>query len=232
MLKEQLQKELTEAGNKNRAELLATFFKTGPGKYGHGDVFLGIYVPTTRAISKKYPALSLSDLEDLLKSKIHEVRLAAILILIDKYACAEDGQKMALVDFYVRQEGVNNWDLVDVSAARILGNYLLDEHKGILYELVKSQSVWKRRIAIVATHAFIKCGQYEDTLRLAELLCGDTHDLIHKAVGWMLREVGKKNQAVLEDFLEKNCAKLPRTTLRYAIEKFSAKERKAYLKQK
>lgn len=203
------------------------FFKTGPGQYGEGDIFIGINTPTLRAAAKTAKDLPLRDLQILLDSEIHEERMAALMILCFQYEKSHDS---ALVDFYLKNTArVNNWDLVDGSAPYVFGKHLLTRDPKILYTLVKSKSLWERRIAIVATYAFIRDGRFEHTLDLSEALLSDKHDLMHKAVGWMLREVGKRDQAVLETFLTRHASHMPRTALRYAIERFPEPLRKHYL---
>lgn len=230
MLKE-LIKELESLANPKQAELLQRFFKTGKGQYGEGDVFLGIKVPVQRGVAKKYGSLGLEDIQKLLDSKIHEHRMIGLFVLIDKYNKSEDKRK--IFEFYLKNaKKVNNWDLVDLSAPNILGNFLLDKDKTILYKLAKLNNLWEKRIAIVSTFAFIKNNEFRPTFRISEILLNDSHDLIHKAVGWMLREVGKKDIAKLENFLKKHYKKMPRTMLRYAIERFEEKKRKAYLEGK
>ena len=231
-----IKRELELSGDPGRAKILSSFFKTGKGQYGEGDVFLGITVPEQRKIAKKYTLLTLKQIKELLQSKIHERRLTALLILVEQYKLAqrtkELKQQKAIVDFYLQHtEYVNNWDLVDLTADKILGQYLLDKKKerDILLKLSNSSILWERRIAIVATFAFIRNHEYTFTLRIAERLLDDTHDLIHKAVGWMLREVGKRDLIVEEKFLEKHAHTMPRTMLRYAIERFNKKKRNEYM---
>ena len=224
-----LKEEIKKYANKEKAEVLQRFFKTGKGEYGEGDVFLGLTVPKQRVIAKlTSERILLDDVGMLLDSEIHDERMVGLLILIDKY---ERGDKKIVYDFYLANtKGVNNWDLVDLSAPKIIGDYLLKvKDRGILYELAESKNLWERRIAIVSTFAFIREGEFIDTLRISKILLKDKHDLIHKAVGWMLREVGKKDREVLEKFLRENYNELPRTTLRYAIEKFGDEERKGWL---
>jgi 3-methyladenine DNA glycosylase AlkD len=224
-------KELQNASNPKQAKILQRFFKTGEGEYGEGDVFLGIKVPVQRSIAKKYYGLGLVKIKDLLKSKIHERRLTGLLILDWKYKKASDDEKENIFNFYLQNiKSVNNWDLVDLSVPNIIGDFLSDKKKNILYELVRSENLWDKRIAIVSTFAFIKKHEFEDALAISELLLKDNHDLIHKAVGWMLREVGKKDLEVLEGYLMMNYKKMPRTMLRYAIEKFDEETRKRYLR--
>ncbi len=227
---EELEQELNKHADKKQAELLQRFFKTGKGQYGEGDVFLGIKVPVQRKIAKKFYGLKLEEIQELLNSKIHERRLIALFVLIDKYKKADKTEKKEIFDFYIKNtKNINNWDLVDLSAPNIVGNWLLDKDRLILYKLVNG-GLWERRISIISTAAFIRNNQFEDSLKIAELLLEDNHDLIHKAVGWMLREVGKKDQQELENFLKKHYKQMPRTMLRYAIEKFKEEKRKRYLR--
>jgi len=230
LMLDQIRKELSQLGNLEKAKKLSGFFKTGKGQYGEGDVFLGIPVPEQRKVAKKYVDLSLNDLEELLRSRIHEHRLTALVILVFKYGKGDDFGKGEIFAFYLKNaEFVNNWDLVDLSAPTIVGDYLVNRDRSILFELAKSRSLWERRIAVLASFEFIRNNDFEDALGISELLLGDEHDLIHKAVGWMLREIGKRNQEVLENFLDKYCTEMPRTMLRYAIEKFDETKRKHYL---
>ncbi len=225
---ENLVKELKTAGHPDKAKLLSGFFKTGKGQYGEGDIFLGIYVPIQRAISKKYTDLDFSDLATLLKSKVHEHRLAALYILVAKFKLGDAKEKV--YKFYLKNiKGINNWDLVDTSAPRIIGEWLAEKPKDTLYKLARSKNLWEKRIAIISTLAFIKNKHLTDTFKISEILMNDKHDLIHKAVGWMLREAGKKDEAALRKFLDKHTTKMPRTMLRYSIEKFNQETRKYYL---
>ncbi|HEC85554.1 MAG TPA: DNA alkylation repair protein, partial [Thioploca sp.] len=202
------------------------------GEYGEGDKFLGIKVPVQRKVAKKYQALSLTDIQTLLNSDIHEYRLTALILLINHYTKANDTNKQKIFDFYLHNtKHINNWDLVDITAPKIVGDYLLDKPRDILYQLARSTNLWEKRIAIIATMTFIKQDDFSDTLKLAEILLNDEHDLIHKAVGWTLREVGKREQSVEENFLNKHYKQMPRTMLRYAIERFDDKRRKFYLKK-
>ena len=188
----QLKKNLNELANPVKAKFFPRFFKTGPGEYGEGDEFIGVTVPNMRLVAKRYQGATLKDLQELLNSKIHEHRLTALIILVGKYKKADDKEKKAIVDFYLRNTlNINNWDLVDLSACYILGEYYLDKDKAILYKLSRSKNLWEKRISIISTAWFIKNNQFKDSLRIAEILLKDKHDLIHKAVGWMLREVGK-----------------------------------------
>ena len=209
------------------------FFKTGRGEYGERDIFAGIKVPVQRKIAKEFLNLSLTELKELLKSKVHEERLIALLTLVEKYQKGEEKEKDKIFRFYIdNRKGINNWDLVDISAPKIIGHYLLNKDKKLFYDFAKSDNLWDRRIAILATYSFIKSGSFDDALRISDLLLNDKHDLIHKAVGWMLREVGKKNLVVEEKFLQQRYNKMPRTMLRYAIEKFPETKRKKYLEVK
>lgn len=221
-------KALRSAIIPGKKEVLQGFFKTGKGEYGEGDVFIGVMVPDVRKIAKQFVDLSLTDVQELLSSRIHEERVLGLFILVDRFERSSDRER--IVNFYVKHRScVDNWDLVDLSAPKILGVWLLDKPRYILYDLASSKSLWDRRIAVVATLAFIRVGQFQDTLRLAELLLQDKHDLLQKAVGWMLREVGKKDQRVLEAFLRKHHKNLPRTTLRYAIERLPDSQKKLFM---
>ena len=242
---EKLKKELQEMTDSSQAKILQRFFKTGEDEYGEGDIFLGIKVPVQRQIAKKYD-LNLNEIQDLLNSEIHEYRLTALFILIEKYEKADGKEilaplgvpqitecwgKEAVFDFYLNNsKRINNWDLVDLSAHKIVGDWLLEKPRGVLHELAKSDSLWEKRIAIISTFAFIRKGEFGDTLAISELLLKDKHDLIHKAVGWMLREVGKRDIFILENFLKQHYKEMPRTMLRYSIEKFDEEKRKKYLR--
>ena len=227
---EKIKKELLQVSDSDHARILSRFFKTGKGQYGEGDIFLGIPVPEQRKVAKKYFLLSLDDVQELLNSKIHEYRFTALVILISKYRKAEESLKEEIFNFILKNtQNINNWDLVDLSAPRIIGDYLLNKERSILYKLAKSKSVWERRISILSTFTFIDNNDFKDTLNISELLLNDEHDLIHKAVGWALREIGKRDQNVEEQFLAKYYTHMPRTMLRYAIEKFAEKKRKKYL---
>ncbi len=209
------------------------FFKTGPGEYGEGDVFIGIKVPTLRTVSREFRSLHLEEIETLLNSPIHEERHLALMILVLQVAKCDDAYRRNVFDFYMRNTKlINNWDLVDCSAPQVVGGYLLDKSRKPLFQLTKSKSLWERRIAIVSTQHFIRHDDFADTLAISHKLLRDEEDLIHKAAGWMLREVGKKAQAVLEAFLDQHGTVMPRTMLRYAIEKFPPEQRRAYLQRK
>ena len=228
----QLKADMRKLANPEKARLLSGYFKTGKGEYGEGDTFLGIMVPDQRRVAKKYADLLMSDLRKLISSRMHEERLVCLFILINRYKKADMQGKKEVVDFYLRNmRHINNWDLVDLSSGTVLGGYLIDRDRSILYEMAKSDDLWKRRIAIMSTFAFIRQNDFGDTLRIAEMLLNDSHDLIHKAVGWMLREIGKRDQAIEEAFLKKHYRKMPRTMLRYAIERFDEQKRKNYLRK-
>ncbi len=224
-----VKKELQVHASAEKAKILSKFFKTGNGEYGEGDVFLGITVPEQRKIAKKYKNLELRDIQKLLESKIHEHRLVALLILAGQFQKKE--KKQEIFEFYLKNtKKINNWDLVDLTADKIVGEYLFDKEKTILTKLANSENLWERRIAIMATFHFIKKGEHEWTFKLAEVLLNDKHDLIHKVVGWMLREVGKRiGQDIEEKFLKKHYRKMPRTMLRYAIERFDERKREFFL---
>ncbi len=234
----QLEKDLSAAKNPKQAKQLQRFFKTAPGEYGHGDIFLGIKVPAQRKICEKYINLNFTEIQKLLNSKIHEHRFCALIILISKYQKASDAEKKKIFNFYIKNSlKINNWDLVDVSAPKIIGEYLLNKNpsaklrtsKAILYKLANSKNLWQKRIAILATLTFIKNNQFSDCLKISKILLKDRHDLIHKAVGWMLREIGKRNKKVEIEFLNNYAHKMPRVMLRYAIEKFAILEKEVYL---
>ncbi len=226
-------KDLEKCINPQKREIFPRFFKTGKGEYGEGDIFWGITVPNIRNISKRYyKEISLEEIKELIQSPIHEIRLTGYLILTYKYEKASIKEKGNIISFYLNNlKGVNNWDIVDLSCYKILGMGIVEGilEKEILYTLVKSKNMWERRISIVSTYVLIKRGMYEDTLKISKILLEDTSDLIQKAVGWMLREVGKKDIDVLREFLDENIAIMSRTTLRYSIERMDEKERKKYL---
>ena len=229
----QLKKELKKLADLKQAEVLQRFFKTGKGEYGEGDIFLGVKVPEQRKVVSKFEDLSLKDLEELLNSKIHEYRMSALFILIKQYERADKKKRVRIFNFYLKNtKNINNWDLVDISAPKVVGDYLLNKPRSVLYKLAKSNNLWERRIAIISTFTFIRNNEFRDTLKIAEILLNDKHDLIHKAVGWMLREVGKRDQKIEEEFLKKHYLKMPRVMLRYAIERFEEKKRRFYLSKK
>jgi 3-methyladenine DNA glycosylase AlkD len=230
-----VRKELQSMADPDKAAILQRFFKTGPGQYGEGDIFIGVMVPQSRQVAKKFSQLPLGEVRTLLYSRIHEERLVALLILAWRYSSASSSreEKEEIVKFYLDNiKQVNNWDLVDLSAPNILGAHLVDrdDRRRLLYKLAGSENVWERRIAILATHHFIRNGDFSDTLKIAEMLLQDRHDLIHKAAGWMLREVGKRDAAAEETFLEKHYSVMPRTMLRYAIERLPESKRRRYRK--
>ena len=227
-----LKKDLKQLADKKKSLVLQRFFKTGKGEYGEGDVFLGINVPQSRKLAIKFKYLSFSEISELLRSKIHEERLIALLILVNNFNIGDGNTKKKIYNFYLNNtKYINNWDLVDQSADKIVGAYLINKPKDILLELARSKNLWERRIAIVATYQLIKNGHFDATLKISELLLQDKHDLIQKAVGWMLREAGKRDLKTEIQFLNKYYKKMPRTMLRYAIEKFPEKTRKEYLRR-
>ena len=218
---------LSSFASPGRKKTCESFFKTGPGGYAEGDIFIGVRTPEIRAVAKEFTTLSLDELSELISSKIHEERLLALFILISQFKKSPD----RIYEFYLsHMDHVNNWDLVDQSAHYIMGAYLIDKDKAILYDLAESENLWHRRIAMVATWWFIRNNQFDDVIKLARLLLKDKHDLMHKAVGWMLREMGKKDVSLLRDFLAEHRAIMPRTALRYSIERFDNEERMRYLK--
>ena len=227
-------KELHALANARKATDLQRFFKTGPGDYAEGDIFLGIVVPKTRVIAKKYADLPLPDIKRLTESTYHEVRFCGLLILIKQFEKAgSKAEQKRLFDFYIKQLKagyINNWDLIDVTGVR-MGKYLTDQKSSLsfLKKLAKSDDLWERRMAVIFTFAFQKVGDPYPTLEMADILLKDDHDLIHKAVGWALREVGKMDGPLLRNYLKENAHQMPRTMLRYSIEKFSATERKKWL---
>ena len=230
----QVVKEIQALSNRGRAHDLQKFFQTAPGQYGEGDIFLGLTVPQVRTVAKEYKAISLAEIDVLVRSKFHEVRLCGLVILTLQYKAAKERKtKKKLFDLYMKAmtDGyINNWDLVDVTAP-IIGEYLIDSDDPyvLLYKLAKSKSLWQRRVSMVFTFAFIRSGDIEPTFEIAEKLLHDKHDLIHKAVGWALREAGKLNGIALRNFLSAHSHEMPRTMLRYSIEKFPERERKKWL---
>jgi len=227
-----LEARLRQLASPKDAAILARFFKTGPGEYGEGDTFIGVRVPVIRRVVKDFRAMPLAETQALLHSEIHEMRLAAIILLVLQTEKADLPVRRRIYDLYLANtQFVNNWDLVDLSAPQLVGAYLADKSRKPLRGLAKSASLWERRISILATFHFIRHGDFDDTLQIAEALLRDSEDLIHKAVGWMLREVGKRDQGVLEAFLQKHGRAMPRTMLRYAIERFPEKKRQAYLRR-
>lgn len=232
MTAEDVIKDLDNYIDKQKAEFLPRFFKTGKGEYREGDIFIGIVVPNQRLVAQKYKELPLSEIQKLLNSKIHEHRLTALLILTYKFPKADKASKKAIVDFYLKNtKHINNWDLIDLSSVEILGNYILEHptYKRIIYKFSKSKNLWERRISIISTFELIRNKQFTDSLKIAETLLCDKEDLIQKAVGWMLREIGKRELRTEESFLDQHYKVMPRTMLRYAIEKFSEEKRAHYM---
>ena len=229
MSSQDVRKALKASANPEKAAFYPRFFKAGKDEYAEGDRFIGVVVPQQRKIAKRHQDLTLPQVRSLLKDSFHECRLTALLILVLKFDKADDAEREKIVTFYLSHlDYVNNWDLVDSSADKILGRWLLDRDRDVLSELAGGD-LWRQRVAMIATYAFIKAGDFSVTLELAERLRDHEHDLIHKAVGWMLREVGNRDLKVEERFLKKHYKKMPRTMLRYAIEKFPERKRRAYL---
>lgn len=217
-------------GDPERARLLQRYFKTGPGEYAAGDVFIGLKVPEVRSILKEFRQLTPADVLPLLASRFHEERLFALLALVRCFSKGDSAASGQIYDLYLAHTGfINNWDLVDCSAPAIVGGYLLERDREPLYLLARSPSLWERRVAILATFTFIRHDRFDDSLAIGRMMLTDPEDLIHKASGWMLREVGKRDQTTLEEFLRRHCRVMPRTMLRYAIERFPAEKRQMYL---
>mgnify|MGYP001567435667 CR=1 FL=1 len=230
----ELKTELQKFANPSQAKILQKFFKTGKGQYGEGDVFLGLKSQQIQEVAGRFHNLNFKDIQELLDSKIHEERMCALRILMIQYKKAKKDllKRREIFEFYLRNtKKINNWDLVDVSAPHIVGDFLQREGAQILKQLAMSENVWEKRIAIVSTYAFVRKRIFGETLAIADMLLNDKHDLIQKAVGWMLREVGKRNKNVLEIFLSTRHKEMPRTMLRYAIEKFPDEERKKWMKK-
>lgn len=226
----ELRKKIKSLANPEISETMQWFFKTGKGEYGEGDIFVGIKVPTQRKIAREFKNLELSELKIFLDSKIHEERLISLFILVDKYEKGNETEKEKIFSFYLKnRKGINNWDLVDLSAPKIIGKHLFKKDRSILFKFALSKNLWEKRIAVLSTYEFIRNNDFQTTLEIAELLVDDKHDLIHKAVGWMLREIGKRDLKTEENFLKLYYKKMPRTMLRYAIEKFPESKRKKYL---
>lgn len=231
MTAEDLIQRLKSLGNSAFAEQSQRFFKTGPGQYGEGDVFLGIRVPVIRKEIQSFPDLSLTEIRKLLHSEFHEVRHFAVLWLVDYFNRSEEADRKRIFEFYVKEKKyINNWDLIDTTTHHIVGAWLFDKDRSILYEWVKSPQLWDRRMSVLACFYFIKKNDFTDILKISEALLQDKEDLIHKAVGWMLREMGKLDLDTERQFLKKHYQIMPRTMLRYAIERFEETERQAYLK--
>ena len=226
-----LRSEIKGMADPEKASVSAWFFKTGPGEYGEGDKFLGLRVPELRKLSKKYKKLPLEDTLKLLRSEFHEERQLSLFILVLNFKKASSEEQKEIYELYLKNLScVNNWDLVDCSAPHIVGPYLEDKPKDILYDFARSGGLWERRVAILATHHYIKKLSFDETLKISKMLLSDEEDLIQKAVGWMLREIGRRDESEEKAFLKKHYKNMPRTMLRYAIERFSEDERKAYLK--
>jgi len=225
-----ISKRLQEMGDREDAQFLQRFFKTGPGQYGEGDIFLGIRVPIVRKLAKEYKDIPFKEVLFLLKSPYHEIRLFALISMINAFEKGDETIQGKIYKLYLANtRHINNWDLVDLSAPDIVGAYLFTKSRRPLYQLAKSKSLWERRIAVLATFYFIKNNQFDDCLKLAEILLKDKEDLIHKAVGWMLRETGKRDEEIAEAFLQKHYRTMPRTMLRYAIERLPPFKRRMYM---
>lgn len=228
---EAVRRDLRVLANPERAKLSGRYFKTGPGQYGEGDQFLGLTTPQVGTVIKKYRDLDILEVLRLLDSFVHEDRTTAISIMVYQFEKGDEAKRKQIFDYYLANtKFVNNWDLVDISAPKIVSGYLLGRERKILYKLAKSESLWERRIAIMGTFGFIRQGEFEDTLAISLLLLSDKHDLIHKAVGWMLREVGNRDRQKEEEFLKAHIKQMPRTMVRYAIEKFPEELRLKYLR--
>jgi 3-methyladenine DNA glycosylase AlkD len=228
-----LKQSLLQLANPERAIVTARFFKTEKGQYGEGDIFIGVSNPQVQAEVKRfYKNIQMTEIQELIDDKIHELRFAGLLVLVNQYAKASKNQQQMIVDFYLKNlSQINNWDLVDCSAYKILGKFLMDKDRQILYDLAETGHLWSERVAVVSTMEFIRNGQFTDIFRLSERFLTHPHDLMHKACGWMLREVGKRDQLALEEFLDEHLTKMPRTMLRYAIERMEEKKRLGYLKR-
>jgi 3-methyladenine DNA glycosylase AlkD len=225
-----VQRRLRALANPAQAKILRRFFRTGPGEYGEGDVFLGVMVPVSRKIAATFRRLPLAEIRKLLRSRVHEERLVALLLLVRRFSAAAEPERRRIFRLYLRSRRyINSWDLVDLTAPNIVGAYLADRDRAPLRRLARSPNLWLRRIAIVATHWFIRRNDFRDTLQIAAMLRNDREDLIRKAVGWMLREVGKRDPEAEESFLRAHAARMPRTMLRYAIERFPEPKRRRYL---
>ncbi len=232
MTANEIQQQLDALSTPEKKAFLPYFFKTGKGQYGEGDKFLGVVVPDIRKVAKEHKALPISELQQLLKSESHECRLCALLILIEQFRKSKDADREKIYEFYLANSRyVNNWDLVDLSCYHIVGEYLSDKDRSRLYELAESELLWDQRIAVVSTMAFIRKNDFKDILSLSEKLLNHKHDLMHKACGWMLREAGKRDEDVLKSFLDKHHKVMPRTMLRYSIEKLTKEERAHYMKK-
>ena len=230
MIAPKIRKRLRQFATREKAGVLQGFFKTGPGEYGEGDLFLGVVVPDIRRVAKEFQDTPLGEIEKILASRYHEDRVLALLMLVREFVKGDEAMKKRIYGLYLKSTRyINNWDLVDLSAPNIVGTYLLDKSRKPLDVFAKSNDLWKRRIAILSTFTFIRQNDFDDTLRISESLLEDDHDLLHKAVGWMLREVGKRDLRAEERFLKQHYKKMPRTMLRYAIERFPEGKRRNYL---
>ncbi len=229
---QEIEQAIRAVANPEKAKILSRFFKTRKGEYGEGDIFIGVQVPITRSIVKQYLDTPLDELEKLLHSPIHEIRLAALLCMVEQFRKGNSNLREKIYRCYLANTArINNWDLVDLSAPQIVGGYLEKLDHSLLYQLAQSSNLWEQRISIVSTLRWIRSGQFDDTLRLADMLLLHEHDLIRKAVGWMLREVGKRDKPLLCQFLDSRHKRMPRTMLRYAIEHFTPEERKHYMQK-
>ncbi len=234
MMLANLKQALLNLANPERAIQTARFFKTGKGQYGEGDIFIGLSNPQVRTLVKEYwKKISIDEIQVLVNDEIHEFRFTGLMILVEKFQKTKSEEETSeIVDFYLSNVSkINNWDLVDCSCYKILGEFLLDKDRQVLYDLAESKHLWSERIAVVSTMAFIRKGQFLDCFKLSEYFLNHPHDLMHKACGWMLREIGKRDELALEEFLEENLSKMPRTMLRYAIEKMEESKRLSYLKR-
>ena len=233
MTAKEIQKQLESLANPEKKVVLQRFFKTGKGEYGEGDVFMGVTVPQIRQTAQENRTMPFAEVETMLKSPIHEMRMCALLVLVDLFQKTKKEDQKPIVDFYLSNtQYINNWDLVDLSCYKILGTYLQDKPRNVLYRLANSATMWEQRISIVSTLAFIRKGDFKDTLAISERLLSHPHDLMHKAVGWMLREVAKKDEKLVLEFIQKHYSQMPRTALRYAIERLPEEKRKQILQGK
>ncbi|MDH5656047.1 MAG: DNA alkylation repair protein [Spirochaetia bacterium] len=233
VLLQNLKIELKSLADRKVAEHSQRYFKTGPGEYGEGDVFIGLRMPQIRSLAKKYSKLSFSDIENLLKSEIHEKRMLAVILLVNAYKkAAEPDQKKIYQMYFKNKKYINNWDLIDVSCPHVMGGYLYKNDRSVLFKLAASGNLWDKRLAVMSTFYFIRNGDFNDSFKICEMLLDDEEDLIHKAAGWMLREIGKRNPKEEEKFLDRHAEKMPRTMLRYALERFSESKRKKYMSVK
>jgi 3-methyladenine DNA glycosylase AlkD len=228
-----LKQSLLQLENPDRAVFATRYFKTGKGEYGEGDIFIGLSNPQVQALVKKYwKSTDMADVQELINDKIHELRFAGLLVLVAKFPKSSSFQQQEIADFYIKNvQQINNWDLVDCSSYKILGKFLLNKNRQILYDLANSGHLWSERIAVVSCLEFIRNGQFSDIFNLSEKFLSHKHDLMHKACGWMLREVGKRDELALEEFLDEHLENMPRTMLRYAIERMEEGKRLRYLKQ-